>query len=43
MNLLIGGAVGLVLAVFGVVGGTAAYNGSPDGVSQANLYKYSDS
>jgi hypothetical protein len=43
MNLLIGGAVGLVLAVFGVVGGTAAYNGSPDGVSQTNLYKYSDS
>ena len=43
MNLIIGGAVGLVLAVFGVVGGTAAYNGSPDGVSQTNLYKYSDS
>ena len=43
MNLLIGGAVGVVLAVFGVVGGTAAYNGSPDGVSQTNLYKYSDS
>ena len=43
MNILIGGAVGVVLAVFGVVGGTAAYNGSPDGVSQSNLYKYSDS
>ena len=43
MNILIGGAVGLVLAVFGVVGGTAAYNGSPGGVSQSNLYKYSDS
>ena len=42
MNTLIGGAVGVVLAVFGVVGGTAAYNGSPDGVSQSNLYKYSD-
>jgi hypothetical protein len=43
MNILIGGAVGIVLAVLGVVGGTAAYNGSPDGVSQSNLYKYSDS
>ena len=43
MNILVGGLVGLVLAVFGVVGGTAAYNGNPSGVSQSNLYKYSDS
>jgi hypothetical protein len=43
MNILIGGAVGVLLAVFGVIGGTAAYNGSPNGVSQSNLYKYSDS
>ena len=43
MNILIAGGIGLVLGVFGVVGGTAAYNGSPDGVSQSNLYKYSDS
>jgi hypothetical protein len=42
MNTVVAGAVGLVLAVFGVVGGTAAYNGSPAGVSQGNLYKYSD-
>jgi hypothetical protein len=42
MNILIGGAVGLVVALFGVVGGVSAYNGSPDGVSQSNLYNYSD-
>ena len=42
MNLIIGGAVGVVVAVFGVIGGVSAYNGSPDGVSQGNLYSYSD-
>ena len=42
MNILIGGAVGVVLAVFGVIGGVSAYNGSPSGVSQSNLYSYSD-
>ena len=43
METLIAAGTGVVLAIFGVVGGTAAYNGSPDGVSQTNLYKYSDS
>jgi hypothetical protein len=43
MNTLIGGAIGVVLAVFAVIGGVSAYNGSPDGVSQSQLYKYSDS
>ena len=42
MNILIGGAVGAVLAVFGVIGGVSAYNGGADGVSQSNLYSYSD-
>ena len=31
MNMVIGGAVGVVLAFFGVIGGVSAYNGSPDG------------
>ena len=34
MNTVIGGAVGVVLAVFGVIGGVSAYNGSPEGVAQ---------
>jgi hypothetical protein len=42
MNTLIGGAVGVVLALFGVVGGVSAYNGNPEPVSQSNLYSYSD-
>jgi hypothetical protein len=42
MNTLIGGGVGVVLAIFGVIGGVSAYNGSPDGVAQGNLYSYSD-
>ncbi|MCW2847571.1 MAG: hypothetical protein JWR90_1545 [Marmoricola sp.] len=42
MNTVIGGAVGLVLALFGVIGGVSAYQGSPDGVPQGSLYSYSD-
>ena len=42
MNTIIGGAVGVVLALFGVIGGVSAYQGSPDPVSQSNLYSYSD-
>jgi hypothetical protein len=43
MNLLIGAVVGAVVALFGVIGGVAAYSGSPDhGVSQGDLYSYSD-
>jgi hypothetical protein len=42
MNTLIGGAVGAVLALFGVIGGVSAYNGNPDGVSPNNLYNYAD-
>ena len=43
MNTVIGGVVGAVLALFGVIGGVSAYNGSPDGVATGNLYNYSDS
>lgn len=42
MNAIIAGAIGLVLAGVGVVGGVSAYQGAPDGVSQANLYTYAD-
>ena len=42
MNTVIGGAVGVVLAVFGVIGGVSAYNGDPEGVAQSSLYTYSD-
>ena len=34
--------VGGVLALFGVVGGVSAYQGSPSGVAPENLYSYAD-
>jgi hypothetical protein len=43
MNEAIAGAVGAVLALFSIIGGVSAYNGSPDGVPQNALYSYSDS
>jgi hypothetical protein len=42
MDTVIGGGVGIVLALFGVIGGVSAYEGSPSGVSQSNLYSYAD-
>lgn len=43
MNFLIASMIGLVLGVFGVVGGVSAYTASGPGVSQSQLYQYSDS
>ena len=40
--MVIGGVVGALLAVFGVIGGVSAYNGSPEGVAEGNLYTYAD-
>jgi len=34
--------VGGVLALFGVIGGVSAYQGSPSGVAPENLYTYAD-
>jgi hypothetical protein len=42
MNTAIAGGVGLLLALFGVIGGVSAYQGDPKGVPQQNLYTYSD-
>lgn len=42
MNLIIGGFVGGLVAVMGVIGGTQAYVGSPDGVAADSLYIYAD-
>lgn len=42
MNVVIAIVVGAVVGVVGAVGGVAAYQGSPDGVSQLNLYSYAD-
>jgi hypothetical protein len=43
VNEAIAGAVGAVLALFSIIGGVSAANGSPNGVSQNSLYSYSDS
>ncbi len=42
MNVVIAVVVGGVLGVVGTISGVAAYQGSPDGVSQLNLYSYAD-
>ena len=42
MNVAIAGGVGLLLAVFGAIGGVSAYQGDPKGVPEQSLYTYSD-
>ena len=42
MNEAIAGVIGGVLALFSILGGTAAYNGDPQGVSKSSLYEYAD-
>ena len=42
MKTLLAAALGAVVAVIGAVGGVAAYQGSPHGVSQNSLYSYAD-
>ena len=42
MNALLAAAVGSFLALAATVGGVAAYQGSPHGVSQDSLYTYAD-
>lgn len=42
MNVVIAVIVGAVVGVAGAVGGVAAYQGSPDGVSEVKLYSYAD-
>ena len=42
VNVVIGVVVGAVVGIAGTIGGVAAYEGSPDGVSQFQLYSYAD-
>jgi len=42
VNLVIAVIVGTIVGVAGTVGGVAAYQGSPHGVSQVQLYSYAD-
>jgi hypothetical protein len=42
VNLVIAVIVGTIVGVAGTVGGVAAYQGSPDGVSEIQLYSYAD-
>ncbi|MGY2875213.1 hypothetical protein ACVW00_002403 [Marmoricola sp. URHA0025 HA25] len=42
MNMLIAVVVGAVVGVAGTIGGVAAYQGSPHGVSEIQLYNYAD-
>lgn len=42
MNVLVAVIVGTVVGFAGTVGGVAAYQGSPDGVSEVQLYSYAD-
>ena len=42
MNVVIGLVVGAVVGIAGTIGGVAAYEGSPDGVSKFELYSYAD-
>jgi hypothetical protein len=42
VNLVIAVIVGTIVGVAGTVGGVAAYQGSPDGVTQLQLYSYAD-
>jgi hypothetical protein len=42
VNLVIAVIVGTIVGVAGTIGGVAAYQGSPDGVSEIQLYSYAD-
>jgi hypothetical protein len=42
VNFVIAVVVGAIVGVVGTVGGVAAYQGSPHGVSQIQLYSYAD-
>lgn len=42
MNIMIAAACGAVLGLVGTIGGVSAYQGTPHGVSQSNLYSYAD-
>jgi hypothetical protein len=42
VNVVIAVVVGAIVGVAGTIGGVAAYQGSPDGVAQIQLYKYAD-
>jgi hypothetical protein len=42
VNVVIAVIVGTIVGVAGTVGGVAAYQGSPHGVSEIQLYSYAD-
>ena len=42
MNVVIAVVVGAVVGVAATIGGVAAYQGTPDGVSEIQLYSYAD-
>lgn len=42
MNVVIAVIVGGIVGVAGTVGGVAAYQGSPNGVPEIQLYSYAD-
>ena len=42
MNVVIAVIVGTIVGVAGTIGGVAAYQGSPHGVSEVQLYNYAD-
>lgn len=42
MNVVIAVVVGVVVGVVGTVAGVSAYQGTPHGVSEIQLYNYAD-
>jgi hypothetical protein len=42
VNLVIAVVIGAIVGVAGTIGGVAAYQGSPHGVSEVQLYSYAD-
>ncbi len=42
MNLVISVVIGVIVGVAGTIGGVAAYQGTPHGVSDIQLYSYAD-
>jgi hypothetical protein len=42
VNVIIAVVMGAVVGAAATVGGVAAYQGSPDGVSEVQLYNYAD-